>query len=377
MVQGPSDDHSDGDPNGAGAEETAPGWQPPSAGPPPDQPGQARPGGQPGYGQPQYGQPQYGAPQYPPPPGYPPPGYPPPGYQPPPAYAPPPGYQPPQYSVPVWAPPPADKPGVIPLRPLAVGEVLDGSFASIRMNPKALLGLSFLVVLIGQLLILGLNLGVRNAGTGARAGAAVASTAIALLQSSIVTGAIIIVIGEAVLGTRLSPREALNRLEGRIWRLVGLSLLVGLLTGLATLLLIIPGIYLFVLLAFATPVFVLEKTTVGGALRRSAQLVRGSWWRTFGIGLLGYLVAGVIGGLIQLPFALFAARSAGLFTTAPSADVSPWSEVLLAVGRIIGGTITTPILAGTIALMYIDRRMRREGLDLTLAQTARERQGRS
>ncbi len=137
------------------------------------------------------------------------------------------------------------------------------------------------------------------------------------------------------------------------------------------------AIYVFVLLAFATPVFVLEKTTVTGALSRSAELVRGSWWRTFGIGLLGGIVAVIIGGLIQLPFALFAARSAGLFTTTPSTDVSVGSEVLLTVGRIVGGTITTPIIAGTIALLYVDRRMRREGLDLALAQTARERRGRS
>src|SRR5436189_5109997 len=75
--------------------------------PPGSQPGgygQAPPGagvppgtgyGQPGYGQREYGQPGAG-------------------------YGAPPGG---------WAPPPqAPKPGVIPLRPLAVGEILDGAF---------------------------------------------------------------------------------------------------------------------------------------------------------------------------------------------------------------------------------------------------------
>jgi Membrane domain of glycerophosphoryl diester phosphodiesterase len=169
----------------------------------------------------------------------------------------------------------------------------------------------------------------------------------------------------------------LNRLRGRIWRLVGLGLLVGLLSLLALVVFIIPGIYVFVLLAFATPAFVLEKTTVRGALSRSSELVRGSWWRTLGIGLLGYLVAVIIAGIIELPFALFAASSAGLFSTTASVDVSTTSEILLAVGRVIGGAVTTPIGAGTIALMYVDRRMRREGLDIALAQTARERRGRS
>ena len=207
---------------------------------------------------------------------------------------------------------------MIPLRPLAVGEVLDGAFASIRMNPKAMLGLSFVVVLIGQLVILGITLATRSASTGARLGAAGATTVISLLQSSIVTGAIIIVIGEAVLGTKISPSDALNRLRGRIWRLVGLSLLVGLLGILAAVALIIPGIYVFVLLAFATPVFVLEKTTVGGALRRSAALVRGSWWRTLGIGLLGYMVAVVIGGVDPDSVRPVRGELGGLFSTTPS-----------------------------------------------------------
>ncbi len=51
---------------------------------------------------------------------------------------------------------------------------------------------------------------------------------------------------------------------------------------LASVPLVIPGIYVMVLFAFATSVFVLEKTTVSGALSRSAELVRGSWWRTSG-----------------------------------------------------------------------------------------------
>jgi hypothetical protein len=88
-------------------------------------------------------------------------------------------------------------------------------------------------------------------------------------------------------------------------------------------------------------------------------------------------VALVIGGVIEIPFLLIAGSSAGVFSTTASTDVSTSSEIVLAVGRIIGGTFTTPMIAGTIALMYIDRRIRREGLDLALAQTARERRGRS
>ena len=109
---------------------------PGSAGPPPGQPGYSQPGySQPGYSQPGHGQPGYG---YPGPwqPGY---GPPPPG----------PG---PRYGT------AAPKPGVIPLRPLGLGEILDGSFATIRRNPKATLGIAAIVVTISAVITSALTL---------------------------------------------------------------------------------------------------------------------------------------------------------------------------------------------------------------------------
>lgn len=52
---------------------------------------------------------------------------------------------------PGWAPPPAPKPGVIPLRPLGLGEILEGAISYIRANPKVTLGLSAVVITLTQL----------------------------------------------------------------------------------------------------------------------------------------------------------------------------------------------------------------------------------
>src|SRR5689334_11680244 len=90
-------------------------------------------------------------------PGYPPPGYqgyPPPGYQ---GY-PPPGYPPFGYQA-LPPAPPAIKPGVIPLRPLTLTDILNGAFSYIRTNPKATLGLTTVVVVIAQLIGLVLQIG--------------------------------------------------------------------------------------------------------------------------------------------------------------------------------------------------------------------------
>jgi hypothetical protein len=44
--------------------------------------------------------------------------------------------------------------------------------------------------------------------------------------------------------------------------------------------------------------------------------------------------------------------------------------LLTAIGGVISGTLVRPFSAGVIALLYIDRRMRAEALDLTLQQAA-------
>ncbi len=357
---------------GGSPQDGEPGWQSPSQqpSPEPDQPSQ--PAGPPAAYQPPPGA---GPTQsYGPPPGY----GPPPSYGAPQGYAPPPGYgypPAPQYLPPGAGMPLADKPGVIPLRPLAVGELLDGAFATIRLNPRAMLGLAFVIVLVGQLVSLALNLAANDASNVTRFAVWVVALVITQLMTTITSGVAVIVIGEAVLGDRITPGDTLARLRGRIWRLIALGLLVSLITVVGFLLFVIPGIYLAVALSLVTPAFILEKTTVRAALRRSNQLVRDAWWRTLGILLLAYLVGTIISGLIQLPFTIFAGGASGFLT--PSGDVSTGSEILVTVGRVIGDTLTIPIIAGTIALMYVDRRMRREGLDLVLAQSARDRRGQS
>ena len=122
-------------------------WFPPAdlgaAPPPPPPPGSAGPPpGQPGYSQPGHSQPGGGIRAA----GY---GYPGPRQ---PGYGPPPPGPGPRTAT------PAPKPGVIPLRPLGLGEILDGSFATIRRNPKATLGIAAIIVTISAVITSALTL---------------------------------------------------------------------------------------------------------------------------------------------------------------------------------------------------------------------------
>ncbi len=339
---------------------------PPGHGPPPYGPEQYGP---PPYGPQQYGPPQYGPPQYGPP-QYAPLEY---GPQ---QYGLPPGYQPP------WA---APRPGCIPLRPLGVSDILDGSFRVMRRNPRATLGLSAVVAVV-QAGVLAVFEWVANSQIGESApesndgaqsfdsGSAIGvlSGAFSLLVlaavfGAILTGMLTLVITDDVLGHRTPLGALWTRVRPRLPRLIGLSFLIGLLQLLGLCLFVAPGIWLWGIWAVAVPAFMVEDLGAVAAMRRSRDLVRGTFWRVWGIRVLGVIVVGVISAILGVPFKVIGA----VFGGSESGVGLPIAYVLLtSVGSILSMTFTAPLRAGIDALLYIDLRMRKEGLDIVLQERA-------
>ena len=96
-------------------------------------------------------------------------------------------------------------------------------------------------------------------------------------------------------------------------------------------------------------------------------LVKKSWWRVFGIQLLATVIAGVIAGVVSVPFQTVAGA-----TTSPDGEPTTTFWVLVTIGSVVAGVITLPFTSGVVSLLYVDRRMRREGLDLILRSPAAE-----
>ncbi len=313
--------------------------------------------------------PGYGLPPGPPPP--PPPGY---GWNQPPGYGwnqPPGGWSQPPGG---WGPPPGLKPGVIPLRPLGLGEILDGALATIRLYPKATLGLSAIVIASTQVLQFVVQyVNIEAAANEYASGADVVATLVGLfavvvlggLAGVVLSGMLTAVVGQAVLGRPISLGEAWAKARPRIGGLVGASILYWLIVTAGLLTLGILSVYFYVALSLATPALMLEGQPVTRALGRSRDLVRGDWWRCFGILLLAWLVAVIVQGVISAPFAL---AGAGTSLLGDSTTLTVGGLALQTVGGIVAGTIVAPFSAGVTALLYVDRRMRVEGLDVTLAQ---------
>jgi Membrane domain of glycerophosphoryl diester phosphodiesterase len=401
-----------GEAGGQEPEQPQPPWFPP--GEPGGQPGPPPGGGYsppPGYGQP----PGYGPP---PGPGYGQPGYGQPGY----------GQPGSGYGQPGWAPPAAaPKPGVIPLRPIAVGEILDGAFTSIRRNPKATIGIAAIVLTISAVITTlleyillrqpGLNStsqSLTNAQVTQLLGAVGISALVAIVLTIFVqlllTGVLTAVIGRSVLGHRITAGEAWQIARPRLLALLGASVLaflavlgpwlalalvivalaVGHAPGGLIALVTVPGfiaalifdVLLYIRFSMSAPVVVLERQGPTAALGRSWRLVRGSFWRVFGILLLTALIVVIAASVLRLPFGIISGvfssgggasplGGAG-FITAAAGHPSLLALIIAAIGSIIAGAITQPVSAGVTVLLYVDLRMRREGLDLVLQTAASE-----
>jgi hypothetical protein len=304
--------------------------------------------------------------------------------------------------------PPALKPGVIPLRPLTLSDIFNGAVAYIRANPRATLGFTTVVVIATQLLALVLSVGPlavtgqltqsfsgggEPVSTGVLLGSSLSSIAggaATWFTGILLSGMLTVVVGRAVFGAGITISEAWRRLKGRVWSLLGLALLET--VGIAALLAVVVGLifvigaavnataavilglplgltlvaalmYLWVNLAFAPPLIVLERLGVFAAIGRSFRLVRNGFWRVFGILLLATIAVQFIAGAVTVPFS-FGGQL--LLMGASSTAMTLLAFVLLSVGGVIAQIITAPFSAGVAVLLYTDRRIRAEAFDLVL-----------
>jgi hypothetical protein len=114
----------------------------------------------------------------------------------------------------------------------------------------------------------------------------------------------------------------------------------------------------------------LERVGPLKSLGRSWRLVRRSSWRVLGILLLTQLIVVIATEIINVPFSLASGGSSLFSSQTAETQVNVLGLVLTAIGQIIANSLTAPLLAGVIVLLYADLRMRREGMDITLQAAA-------
>ncbi len=78
--------------------------------------------------------------------------------------------------------------------------------------------------------------------------------------------------------------------------------------------------------------------------------------------------------MAQLPFAGLASWFTGDSVLTDSGHPGWTYLIIVGVGQAIASAFTMPVMAGVIALLYVDQRIRRESLDIELAQAAQAQQ---
>ena len=326
-------------------------------------------------------------------------------------------------TVQAWTP--APKKGIIPLHPLSFGTILGKAFAALRHNPKALFGFAVVVQLV-VLLVTAAIMGVVLFTTFTRLSTLspaspdfeavlsgtiainiVAAIIVALASvafTAMMQGVVAADIGYAAVGTKATLRMLWRRMLPAFWRLVAYSLLVaaavfglfavaalivvglvagalangsdvtGIVIGIVVLV-VLASIPLFIWLGtkllLVPSILVLERAHVRAAVVRSWRLTRGRFWVAFGVTAVIGLIMNTAMQVVSIPASFLSPMLISIVTPTDDPDVTAVLGPLLLVLAPQILVLALQAIAAVVqstggALVYLDCRMRYEGLDHTL-----------
>ena len=328
--------------------------------------------------------------------------------------------------VPGWTPPP--KPGLVPLQPMTLGTILGASFRVLRRNPKPTFGLGLLIegitVVVGAgvvVLVFIFAFGrianatssdaqntIANGSLGLVALAYLVPITLAVFGMAISQGIFSLEVVRGTLGEKLTLGGLWRRAKGRMgaligwfWAIIGIALVlyiifivlfalivaaggaVGIAVGIVLGILVFLGAlvlaaWLVPKLSLVAPVLMVERLTLGRAIARSWSLTRGYFWRTLGIELLVLVIINVATSVVTAPLEIVLGVVTGLFDQ--TGDQSTAIGISVAVGIVavvlivVLGAVASVVQSATTALIYVDLRIRKEGLDLELIRFVEARQ---
>ena len=312
------------------------------------------------------------------------------------------------------------QPGIIPLRPLTVGELFNGAFQAVRVNPQTMFGFAFAIMAVVGLVqaffasssTSSLTRALSSGDTedlvyslGNSMGSFV-TTGLTMLATAFLSGMLALTVWDAVLGRKSSPADAWHRFSPRFVPVLLATFLIGIIEFVLIVLvllvfmipfflvvvnaasarsydsasasiggafaiiflmivaLIVVGCFLTVKFAFTSSAVVLEGLGPVDALKRSWSLSKGSFWRILGriwlIGIVTGLISAVLGGIVGaiLGVGAAAADSVGMLVA-----FSAFLSALLS-------AVVIPVQSSFYTLMYLDERMRKENLAPMIAQEA-------
>ena len=288
------------------------------------------------------------------------------------------------------------------LKPMSVGGILDLAFKIYRGNFVAIILYSLLIGGVSSLVVSLLNAGPslfapstlfsilaqggsseqllyalsQYANTGGGMLASIANMAVSVLVTPFVTGGIIIIALGACYGERYDRSNALKSVKGMGGKLIGTNLalsvcLLGVLivfiiviffvgtvaigAGASLILFVVMWLMLIVALitvimplsAFYFPVAIHEQRFGFRAFSRSIRLFFSKFWRSLGVTLLSGIIVSVLQWAVGAVLAFL-------------------PNIFYVIGTTLLNSLLTPVTLIVMVVLYLDVRMRTEGLDLEI-----------
>jgi hypothetical protein len=265
------------------------------------------------------------------------------------------------------------------LRPLGIGEILDVGLKIYMRNWRTLWKIVVFVVLPAQILsnlvqVSALPQGVDLSGGGTRftqhtlfishhetvilVVGVVAGFLITVLAGQLAQAGCFRAVADAYLGEEARAGSSLRYALRRLPAVFVLAIAAGIVEVIGLFLCIVPGVYLWGAFYVAIPALLVEGAGPFRALGRSRRLVKGYWWKTFGVGVIGTLLVAIISSGLTVAVV-------GVAFANPARNTVT-GFLLNTLASTIGSMLTTPAAAAFATVLYIDLRVRKEGFDLFL-----------
>ena len=200
-----------------------------------------------------------------------------------------------------------------------------------------------------------------------------------------VIGGLVFGSAQVFLGKRITADTAFNQTKRRFWPYLGSNLLYALVVGLLTITIIgIPfAVFFGFRWIFCSLAAVFEEKSAVRALKRSSELVKGGWWRVFGMMIGILLLVFFVQSILQfsLLFVLGLSQAMGgdgdfleMLRQMFIPQLTTWKDLIAhSIRNVVSLAITCLMLpVGIIGatLVYFDRRIRKEGFDIEMRVTS-------
>ncbi len=261
----------------------------------------------------------------------------------------------------------------LPLRPMTFADILDGGFTVLRIQPRTVLTLAAAFIVPLQLVVAFLQRDLLDdiqdlfeqaySNPGLAQSQSLGSTSAGLVGTiggSIVTVLLAAAIAKVVVAwysnRTPTPGEVLRSVLRASPALLVAWLFVHVLEVVGFVLLVFPGVLVMTAYLVTAPAISVEGLGPFAGMARALRLARRRFWPVMGIGLVTGFVANTITSVLALVPQVLAV------VLGPDHG---W--IVLGVGGIVADIVARCFVAGATVLVYLDLRIRTEGLDLAYA----------